>query len=1196
MASQAEPALNLGAGNPIHVVTGNKYQHETDLPPNASVPGLEIVRHYNALDRRISSAGYGWQLSYDTQLSYAGNRWQILQADGSRVDFSNIANKPAPNRHGTLETAGKYWVWTWPTGRQLWFNASGHLVRLREGRHLALRIERNTRPGPLAGTITRVTNRQGHTLSFSYRAAGGRAYLAYIDTPLGRFQYQHEPFDSASPAVQRLTRMIRPDGMQRRYLYEPELQSGNTGALTGIETVSADGTKASRDNTWGYDAQARAVLSVRGAPASQLDKISVRYVRRATPQQTGLTVVTNARQEETRFETSIKGGRYVLTSVEGARCPGCAAAGSTARYDHDGRLAAVNGTRIQRDAGGVIRKLQPHTSGWPGLVLQYGPNGNSSSWHSNSTGTERIVYNNQSLPAQRLWANADQVQYQYDALQRPVRLIESNKNGTHETTLRWRGNRLMHIGHPNETESRQYDRRGRLIRRSLERAGAFAATALRYTEAFEYDAQNRMTLHHLPEGGSLAYRWGNSGRLLGIIWHDTQGREHTVMESTAGKPGYCYGNGLCLNTVTDHQGQARQLDVYQGSKAIWSLAHGYDKHGRLVHEQHSIAGQNPNISWRYAYDANSRLVGAQAGPIPDPTAATAGTTSLWYAWNDDGSLAASRRNGATHKPSLRRDASGLPLMFGDATLEYGPNRRLAAVHRQGKTLARYRHNAFGHRIVQQVEDGAIHYFYLNSQLVAESRPRKARTGSNLEGALDITRRYIYAHHVPVGFIDYPGAGPAQLFAIHADFLGAPRMVTDARQALRWLASYSPTGAATRLAGDLALDLRLPGQVFDSATGWHDNVLRTYLPEAGQYLEPDPLGPIPGNQAFGYADQQPRRYVDPLGLVLFAFDGTRNGPETLSNVWKLSQAYNDGPVYYHTGPGNSMYLDWDGATGWDAPQIIENQWQSLLNALEHAGRRSERLPIDIIGYSRGAALARHFGNMINQHTRNGLFSYSAASRPTVSACVDLRFMGLFDTVAQFGIGGSHNGSFDLTIAPAWEWVAHAVALHERRWLFPLTIAGDAGGYNIVEAPFIGAHADIGGGATRTDDGQSSVRGDLADVTLNWMLWQARAASLRFDTLPENDREITDPILHDARSSIARSLQDGDRRINGANGSLLLDYQDHHAQLGRTQRAATEPMIARPENWRALNTSEVGTVDMTGYAQWLHDELGWQAVPV
>ena len=1195
VASQPEPTLNLGAGNPIHIATGNKYQQEIDLPANSSAPGLEIVRHYNALDRRASSTGSGWQLSYDTRLSYAGNRWQIVQADGSRIDFPGVAGKPASNRHGKLEAAGEFWIWTWPTGRQLWFNASGHLVRLRAGPQLALRIERNTRPGPLAGTITTVTSKQGHTLSFSYRTTGGRAYLSHIDTPLGRFQYHYEPLESASPAVQRLTLMIRPDGMRRRYLYEPELQSGNAGALTGIETVSADGTRAERHNTWGYDAQFRAVLSVRGEPTSQVDRISVRYLRRATPRQTGLTVVTNARHQDTHFETSIKGGRYVLTSVKGAGCPGCAAADSTASYDHEGRLIAVNGTRLQRDARGRVRKLQPHASGWPGLVLHYEADGGNSAWHSDATGDERTVYNSLSLPVQRVWANADSVQYHYDARRRPVRLVESNKNGTHETTLRWRGNRLMHIGHPHESESRLYDRRGRLIRRSVERAAVASVQALRYTETFEYDTQNRLSRHHLPEGGSLAYRWGSNGRLLGIAWHDAQGQAHTVIESTAQKPGYCHGNGLCLNTVSDSQGQARQLDVYQGSKAIWSLAHHYDKQGRLAQERRTVAGELPDISWRYAYDADSRLIGAQAGPTPEPNTAVGSAISLWYAWNGDGSLAASRRNGITHKPALYRDASGLPLKFGDITLEYGPNRRLAAVHRQGKAIARYRHNAFGHRIIQELQHAAIHYFYLNSQLVAESRPRKADAAPQVAGALDITRRYIYAHQVPVGFIDYPDAGSPQLFAIHADFLGAPRMVTDARQALRWLADYSPTGLATRLAGDLVLDLRLPGQVFDSATGWHDNVLRTYLPEAGHYLEPDPLGPIPGNQAFGYADQQPRRYVDPLGLVLFAFDGTRNGPETFSNVWKLSQAYNDGPVYYHTGPGNSMYLDWDGVTAWDAPQIIENQWQSLLNVVQRAGGHTERLPIDIIGYSRGAALARHFGNMINQHTRNGRFSYRTASGPTVSACIDLRFMGLFDTVAQFGIAGSHNNTFDLTIAPAWEWVAHAVALHERRWLFPLTIAGDAGGHNIIEAPFIGAHADIGGGASRTDDGQPSVRGDLADVTLNWMLWQARAASLRFGTLAENDREITDPILHDARSPITRSLQDGDRRINQANGSLLLDYQDHHAKLGHAQRAATEILIARPENWRALSTSEVGTVDMTGYAQWLHDELGWQALP-
>src|SRR3546814_13694850 len=80
-----EPALSLAAGNPVHLATGNKYQKEIDLPAHPAAPGLEIVRHYNALDRRPSVLGQGWALSYDTRLFQVGGPWQIVQADGSRI-------------------------------------------------------------------------------------------------------------------------------------------------------------------------------------------------------------------------------------------------------------------------------------------------------------------------------------------------------------------------------------------------------------------------------------------------------------------------------------------------------------------------------------------------------------------------------------------------------------------------------------------------------------------------------------------------------------------------------------------------------------------------------------------------------------------------------------------------------------------------------------------------------------------------------------------------------------------------------------------------------------------------------------------------------------------------------------------------------------------------------------------------------
>ncbi|WP_343740902.1 DUF6531 domain-containing protein, partial [Delftia tsuruhatensis] len=41
-------STHQGAGNPIHLINGNKYQREVDMPALPGVLGLEVVRHYNS--------------------------------------------------------------------------------------------------------------------------------------------------------------------------------------------------------------------------------------------------------------------------------------------------------------------------------------------------------------------------------------------------------------------------------------------------------------------------------------------------------------------------------------------------------------------------------------------------------------------------------------------------------------------------------------------------------------------------------------------------------------------------------------------------------------------------------------------------------------------------------------------------------------------------------------------------------------------------------------------------------------------------------------------------------------------------------------------------------------------------------------------------------------------------------------------
>src|SRR3546814_13085417 len=98
----------------------------------------------------------------------------------------------------------------------------------------------------------------------------------------------------------------------------------------------------------------------------------------------------------------------------------------------------------------------------------------------------------------------------------------------------------------------------------------------------------------------------------------------------------------------------------------------------------------------------------------------------------------------------------------------------------------------------------------------------------------------------------------------------------------------------------------------------------------------------------------------------------------------------------------------------------------------------------------------------------------------------------------------------------------------------------------------------------------------------MLWQAGAAMAGFDPVPASDREITQAILHDERSALLRSVQNGARRVDTAGGSVRHAYQDDHPQLGKIARTRTEALNARQEIWRNSGRPEDGME--TGRAAW------------
>ena len=153
------------------------------------------------------------------------------------------------------------------------------------------------------------------------------------------------------------------------------------------------------------------------------------------------------------------------------------------------------------------------------------------------------------------------------------------------------------------------------------------------------------------------------------------------------------------------------------------------------------------------------------------------------------------------------------------------------------------------------------------------------------------------------------------------------------------------------------------------------------------------------------------------------------------------------------------------------------------------------------------MARDFANTVAARISSGHYL-------SLQRCVSLNFIGLWDTVAQFGLNGQANAQWNLGVPPEARVVVHAVALNEQRRFFPLESIGPdstapAGGWRL-ERGFIGDHGDIGG---------SHANGDLSDVALGWMVEQARKAGVGLKALDVAWQTVTEPLLHDSRSLIA-----------------------------------------------------------------------------
>jgi len=332
------------------------------------------------------------------------------------------------------------------------------------------------------------------------------------------------------------------------------------------------------------------------------------------------------------------------------------------------------------------------------------------------------------------------------------------------------------------------------------------------------------------------------------------------------------------------------------------------------------------------------------------------------------------------------------------------------------------------------------------------------------------------------------------------------------------------------------------------------------------------------------------------MALYAFDGTWNSdeddPKEDTNVVRFTELYEGNNTEYVAGVGTrfgKLGHILGGLFGSGGRTRISEMYDELCDNWEQGDK-----VIDIVGFSRGAALAVHFANKLGEEGVK-------LSKGHVEK-VRVRFLGVWDIVGSFGLSFDTFINFQEinlgwkidTIHDCVDHCFHAMALDERRETFNVTRLDPDNKYaNIREVWFRGVHSDIGGG-----NGNKA----RSNIALQWMLEQARSSGLALNEskvkLPRYSSVNKFAAIYenqDVKIDPRRTVMDDDERDPSSLAKKLSVGESHQCEV-----------LAKPKyNWSGVSLVEGGSYTFTvavgdtwkdasfdcGPAGWKSEELPW-----
>lgn len=758
------------------------------------------------------------------------------------------------------------------------------------------------------GRVVRETDALGNTTHTAWDAYNRRAH---VTDPLGH--RTHHTYDTEGNLTAALhpdgtytlidhdpllccpTRIINPDGTRRHHIWD---ERGNLLAVVdeaGARTeYGYNASGALTETTDALGGVTRHTVDASGLPVAITNPLG--HTMRATRDAFGrLSTVTDALGHTTRLAHTVEGKPAWRELADGSR--------ELWTWDAEGNLVH------HLNAAGFTTRHESGTFDLP--TARTDPDGNRYTFTYDAELRLTTVTNPQNLT----WT------YGYDAAGRLT--SETDFNGrtlayTHDaagrlaTRVNGAGEEVAYARDPfgNVTESVHtatgrtttyaYDPAGRLVR----------ATNPDVDLTFTRDACGRI-LTETSNGRTLATTYDLLGRR--VRRETPSGQVSTWTYDAAGQPTRLETAGHTLDFAYDPAG--RETTRHFGAQVTFTQE--WDAADRLVAQALAV-GERPDkitaaltpgldptethrrtYSWRpdgYITAIHDTATGTKTYDLDTTGRVTTVTAKGWterYAYDNLGNITnaewpAAPGSSAEDAQGRRRFTGTLIRHAGRTTYEHDAQGRLIRKVRRslsGKTFAwtfawdaddrlttagtpqgehwNYVYDALGRRTAKSCTangqgDESLFQFSWDSFLLAE---QTAATGdiATWDHAPDNSRP-VKQTKTHVQQPDNP-----EVRAVITDAIGTPIELVAADGTTTWRNSKTLWGIGGHHHETESTPLCFPGQLSDPETGLNQNLFRSYEPESGSYVSPDPLGLEPAPNHHAYVPN-PHTWADPLGLA------------------------------------------------------------------------------------------------------------------------------------------------------------------------------------------------------------------------------------------------------------------------------------------------------------------------------------------